>query len=42
MKKFILEYYTELKNIKKSKVQSEMEEQCTNDDLEGFGPADDF
>ena len=41
MKKFILEYYTELKNIKKSKVQSEMEERCANVDLEDFGQADD-
>ena len=34
MKEHILEYYTEPKNIKKSKVQSEMEEQCANDDME--------
>ena len=34
-------YYTEPENVKKSKVQSEMEERYANDDLEEFGPADD-
>ena len=37
----MLEYYTEPANIKKSKVQSEMEERCATDDLDEFGPADD-
>ena len=41
MKKLVLEYYTEPENIKKSKVQSEMEERCATDDLDEFGPADD-
>ena len=40
MKKLVIEYYTEPENVKKSKVQSEMEEQYANDDLEEFGPAD--
>ena len=34
-----MEYYTEPENIKKSNVQSEMEERCINDDLEVFGSA---
>ena len=38
MKELVLEYY---KNIKKSKLQSEIEERCANDDLEDFGLADD-
>ena len=41
MKELVLEYYTEPENIKKSKVQSEIEERCANDDLEEFGLADD-
>ena len=35
-----MEYYTEPENIKKSKVEGEMEERCANDDLEVFGLAD--
>ena len=41
MKELVFEYYTEPENVKKSKVQSEMEEQYANGDLEEFGPADD-
>ena len=41
MKELVFEYYTEPENVKKSKVQSEMEERYANDDLEEFGPADD-
>ena len=41
MKELALEYYTEPVNIKKSKVQSEMQERCANDDLEEFAPAED-
>ena len=37
-----LKHYTEPENIRKLKVQSEMEERCANDSLEEFGPADDF
>ena len=37
MNELVLEYYTEPENIKKSKVQSEMED----DDLEESGPAND-
>ena len=33
-------YYTEPEIVKKSKVQSEMEEWYANDDLEEFGPDD--
>ena len=40
MKELVFEYYTEPENVKKSKVQSEMEERYANDDLEEFGPAD--
>ena len=40
MKELVFEYYTKSENVKKSKVQSEMEEQYANDDLEEFGPAD--
>ena len=35
-------YYKEPINIKKSKIQSEIEERCANDDLEELGPADVF
>ena len=35
-----LKYYTEPENIKKSKVQIEMEERPANDNLEEFCPAD--
>ena len=41
MKELVFEYYTEPENVKKSKVQSEMEERYANDDLEEFGPAED-
>ena len=41
MKELVFEYYTEPENVKKSKVQSEMEERYANDNLEEFGPADD-
>ena len=41
MKELVLEYYTEPENKKKSKVQSDMEEWCANDDLEESGPAND-
>ena len=44
MKELVLEHYTESENIKKSKVQSDMEERCgrcANDDLEEFGLVDD-
>ena len=34
-----LKYYTEPENIKKSKVQSEMEEQWAKNDMEESGPA---
>ena len=40
MKELVFEYYTEPENVKKSKVQSEMEERYANDDLEEFDPAD--
>ena len=39
MKELVFGYYTEPENVKKSKVQSEMEMQ--DGDLEEFGPADD-
>ena len=38
MKELVLEHYTESENIKKSKVQSDIEEH--NHDLEEFGLAD--
>ena len=38
MKELVFEYYTEPENVRKSKVQSEMEERYAN--LEEFGPAD--
>ena len=41
MKELVFEYYIEPENVKKSKVQSEMEERYANDDLEEFGPSDD-
>ena len=41
MKELVLEYYTEPENIKKSKVQSDMDEWCANDDLEESDPAND-
>ena len=41
IKELVFEYYTEPENVKKSKVQSEMEERYANDDLEEFGPSDD-
>ena len=41
MKELVFEYYTEPENVKKSKVQSEMEERYANDDLEEFGPSED-
>ena len=37
LKRFILEYYTDPRNIKISRVQSEMVERCSNDDLEKHG-----
>ena len=40
-KELIYDYYTEPENIKKSKVQSEMEKRCANGDLEEFDPAGD-
>ena len=42
MKVLISKYYMESKNIRESKVQSEMEEWCWKMmyDLEDFGPAD--
>ena len=42
MKVLVFEYQTEPENVKKSKDQSEMEERYANEDLEEFGPADDF
>ena len=39
MKQLTLEYYTGSKNIRKSKVVSEMDEQCVDDDLEKFDSA---
>ena len=41
IKELVFEYCTEPENIKKSKIQSEMEERCATDDLDEFGPADD-
>ena len=41
MKVLVFEYYTESENVKKSSVQSEIEERYANADLEEFGPADD-
>ena len=41
IKELVFEYYTEPENVKKSKVQSEMEERYANDDLGEFGPSDD-
>ena len=38
MKGLILGHYTEPQNTKKSKVQSEMKQQCSSEDLEEFGP----
>ena len=43
MKELVFEHHIESKNIKKSKVQSDMEERCrgcANDNLEEFGLAD--
>ena len=39
IKELIFEYYTEPDNTKRSKVQSEIEKRCADDDLEEFGPA---
>ena len=41
MKVLVLKYYTEPENIKKYKVQSEMEKPSAIDDFEEFGPTDD-
>ena len=37
MKELIFGHYTEPENTKKSKVQSEMQERCSSEDLEKFG-----
>ena len=41
MNELVWEHHTDSENIKKSKVQSDIEERCANDDLEEFGLADD-
>ena len=41
MKELISGHYKEPENTKKWKVQSEMQERCSSEDLEDFGPADD-
>ena len=39
MKELISGHYKEPENTKKSKVQSELQERCSSEDLEDFGPA---
>ena len=38
----MIEILHRTRKYKKPKVQSEMEEQCANDNLEEFAPTDDF
>ena len=38
----MIEILHRARKYKKSNVQSEIEKQCANDNIEKFGPADDF